>query len=193
LQVALDQGDLLRHAKARVGSGKWKAWREENCPKVKERTDALHRRLAAHRARIEQELAANPDLGVREAVELISTPKSPKSKPNNKAIGNTTNTIAIAATTAATTEIVAKPPTSAINIVCAPTYPMSDANRVAVIDLALSALNVSRRPVSSPNVEAIQELLKQIITTVKVVTQPPQPPSLDTTLFAKAVGLGVAA
>jgi hypothetical protein len=186
LRVALDQGDALTWAKARLGGRKWKEWRQTNCPKVAERTDVLHRRLAAHRARIEQELATNPDLGVVEAVKLISTPKPPKSKPCNKAIVNMTNAIS----TEATTEVVAKPTVPAsIKILSAPTYPMTDANRATVIDLALTALNVSRRPVSAPNLESIQNLLRQIITAAKVVTRQTQPPALDTTLFNKAMGV----
>jgi hypothetical protein len=83
LQVALDEGDALALAKSDVGRGKWKGWRTETCPKLTERTDALYRRLAAHRARIDQELEINPDLSIREAAKLISIPKahSPKPKP----------------------------------------------------------------------------------------------------------------
>jgi hypothetical protein len=196
LQVALDQGDLLRIAKARVGNRKWKFWREENCPKVTERTDALHRRLAAHRHRLEQELAINPDLGVREAVSLISTPKVPKPKvsentavidPKVPVAENTSSATLIETAT----QVAAQP--IPIKTLRAPTYPMTDATRAAVIGLARAALSVSRRPVSAPNMESIQSLLEQIITAAKVVTQPTQSPVLDTTLFNKAMGIGVAA
>jgi hypothetical protein len=78
LRVALDEGELLALAKSRVGSRRWKGWLTENCPNVAERTDVLYRRLAAFRTRIEQEIALNPDLSLREAVRLISTPKAPK-------------------------------------------------------------------------------------------------------------------
>jgi hypothetical protein len=83
LRVALDEGEVLALAKSRVGRRKWKDWRKETCPNLTERTDVLYRRLAAFRARIEQELAVNPDLSIREAAKLISTPKprSPKPKP----------------------------------------------------------------------------------------------------------------
>jgi hypothetical protein len=80
LQVALDEGALLALAKSRVGSRKWKDWRIETCPGLTERTDALYRRLAAFRARIEQELGTNPDLSIREAAKLVSTPKEPSAK-----------------------------------------------------------------------------------------------------------------
>jgi hypothetical protein len=81
LQVALDEGDALALAKSGVGRGKWKDWRTETCPKLTERTDALYRRLAAHRARIEQELTVNPDLSIREGAKLISAPKARPAKP----------------------------------------------------------------------------------------------------------------
>jgi hypothetical protein len=83
LRVALDEGDLLTQAKARVEPRRWKPWRTETCPNLTERTDVLYRRLAAFRARIEQELAVNPDLSIREAVKLISVPRPrpPRLKP----------------------------------------------------------------------------------------------------------------
>ena len=81
LQVALDEGDALALAKSGVGRGQWKGWRTETCPKLTERTDALYRRLAAHRARIEQELTVNSDLSIREAAKLISAPKARPAKP----------------------------------------------------------------------------------------------------------------
>ncbi len=86
LQVALDEGDVLALAKSRVGRGKWKAWRTEASPKLTERTDALYRRLAAFRVRIEQELMVNPDLSIREAAKLIGTAKPRKSKPKPAAL-----------------------------------------------------------------------------------------------------------
>ena len=81
LRVALDEGDVLTLAKLNVGQGRWKSWRVETCPKLAERTDVLYRRLAAHRARIEQELAVNPDFSIREAAKLISIPKARPARP----------------------------------------------------------------------------------------------------------------
>jgi hypothetical protein len=176
LQVALDQGDALNWAKGRVGARKWKTWREENCPRVKERTDALHRRLAKHRARIEQELQTNPDLGVAEAAALISTRKPKLDRP--LVVKRRAMVPAVAKTTAPT-----------VNVVRAPATPMGDSNRTAVINLALKALSVSRRPVSAPNVEIIQDLLGQIIAAVKMVTQPAKPLVCDTTAFDRAMGI----
>jgi hypothetical protein len=75
LRVVLDEGAALTLAKSRVGARRWKAWRIETCPNLTERTDVLYRRLAAFRARIEQELETNPDLSLREAAKLIGTPK----------------------------------------------------------------------------------------------------------------------
>ena len=174
LQVALDQGDVLALFKQRVGNRKWKEYREDNCPKVAERTDALHRRLAAHRARIEQALTADPDLGVVEAAKLISTPKPPKPKVSKK---STSEIVVVVATT----------PTVSVSSRTSPAHPMGDAGRTAVIGLALEALNVSRRPVSAPNLEIVQDLLGQIIRAAKAVAQPARPPVLDTTLFDKAM------
>jgi hypothetical protein len=81
LRVALDEGDVLTLAKLNVGQGRWKSWRVETCPKLAERTDVLYRRPAAHRARIEQELAVNPDFSIREAAKLISVPKARPARP----------------------------------------------------------------------------------------------------------------
>jgi hypothetical protein len=75
LRVAIDMGHLLAQAKVRVEPRRWKAWRAETCPNLTKRTDELYRRLAAFRARIEQELVVNPDLSIREAHKLISVPK----------------------------------------------------------------------------------------------------------------------
>ena len=86
LRVALEEGKALALAKSRVGQGKWKSWRIEACPKLTERTDVLYRRLAAFRARIEQEIAKNPDLSLREAAQLISTPKQRAPKPRPAAL-----------------------------------------------------------------------------------------------------------
>lgn len=83
LRVALDEGDALTFAKSGVGRGNWKSWRTETCPKLAERTDVLYRRLAAYRARIEQELAVNPDLSIREATKLITVPKPRPAKPKS--------------------------------------------------------------------------------------------------------------
>jgi hypothetical protein len=142
LRVALDQGDLLCQAKQRVGNRKWKQWRQENCLKLHRRTDVLHRRLAAHRDRIEQELGANPDLTVREAIALISTPKAPKPTPSEKIAvidqkaavgGNTSSTVPTETTTAVPVSIKIAPP---------PAAPMTDANRTTVIGLAQQALSI---------------------------------------------------
>jgi hypothetical protein len=177
LRVAMDQGDVLAQAKATVGARQWKPFREENCPRVAKRTDELHRRLAAHRARLEQELAVNPDLGVAEAAALISAPKKPK-----KTTAAPAPTRAFVPATAASS---AKP----VPVAPAPTAPMRDADRAAVIDLALEALTVTRRPVSAPNNERVQALLSQIVRAAKTVTQAPKPMALDTALFPKAIGV----
>jgi hypothetical protein len=77
LGIAMDEGDLLARIKARVGKN-WINWRAEHLPGIPKATDELYRRLAAHRALIEQELEVNPDLSIRGARRLISAPKPPK-------------------------------------------------------------------------------------------------------------------
>jgi hypothetical protein len=80
LRVGMRVGDILTWIKGRVGSGKWKEYREEHFPNIPERTDVLYRRLAAYRPRIEQKLEKNPELPLREAVRLISNAKPPRPK-----------------------------------------------------------------------------------------------------------------
>jgi hypothetical protein len=83
LRTAMDLGDALALARARVEVRGWKAWRAANCPDISKRWDELCRQLAANRAPIERVLADNPDLTVRDAIKLVSRPKerSPKAKP----------------------------------------------------------------------------------------------------------------
>jgi hypothetical protein len=83
LRASMDLGDVLALARARVEPRRWKAWRLANCPQVSKRTDELYRQLAASRAIIERALESDPDMGIRDAVKLISTPKprAPKPKP----------------------------------------------------------------------------------------------------------------
>ena len=170
LQVAMDQGDVLALAKRRVGNRKWKTYREENCPKVAERTDALHRQLAAHRAIIETAIKDNPDLNVREAVELIKKPKvSTKVQKVPGSTGSSETTIVVATKPAAPTIVVSPR---------VPAAPLGDSARGAVLGLAQQALSIARRPVSAPNNERVQELLLNIIQEAKTVKQSPQPPAL---------------
>jgi hypothetical protein len=71
LRIALDAGDALNWAKDRVSAGGWIAWRTENCSKLSKKTDEVYRRLADHRAVIEQALERDPDLSIRDALKLI--------------------------------------------------------------------------------------------------------------------------
>ena len=83
LRIAMDIGRVLTLAKSAVKreGRSWKQWRKEAGYTLPTRTDELYRRLDAFRARIEQALAVNPDLSIREAVKLIGTPKSRPAKP----------------------------------------------------------------------------------------------------------------
>jgi hypothetical protein len=81
LRTSMDLGDALAWARARVETRRWKAWRTEHCPKISKRRDEVYRQLAASRSIIERELVANPDLSIRDALKLITTPKEPKPKP----------------------------------------------------------------------------------------------------------------
>jgi hypothetical protein len=71
LRTCMDLGDRLAWARAQVSVRGWKAWREKYCPEISKRSDEVYRQLAAHRDRIEQELAAFPDLSLRQALGLI--------------------------------------------------------------------------------------------------------------------------
>ena len=85
LRTCMDLGDRLAWARARVSVRGWKAWRKEHCPEISKRSDEVYRQLAAHRDRIEQELAAYPDLSLRQALGLIRPPAAkprPKPKPS---------------------------------------------------------------------------------------------------------------
>jgi hypothetical protein len=83
LRASLDLGDALAWARDRVKVRKWKAWRAEHCSEISKRRDEVCRQLAASRSIIERALADDPDLSIRDALRLISTPKShaPKPKP----------------------------------------------------------------------------------------------------------------
>jgi hypothetical protein len=83
LRTSLDLGDALAWARMRVATRQWKAWRADHCPEISKRRDEVCRQLAAARPIIERALADNPDLSIRDALKLITTPKprSPKSKP----------------------------------------------------------------------------------------------------------------
>jgi hypothetical protein len=86
LRTSMDLGDRLSWARARVSVRGWKAWREQHCPDISKRSDEVYRQLAAHRDRIEQELAAYPDLSIRQALGLIRPPAKPKRKPKPPAL-----------------------------------------------------------------------------------------------------------
>ena len=83
LRGSLDLGDVLSWARVRVEVRGWKAWRHAHCPDISARWDVLCRQLAASRAIIERELAVNPDLSIRDALKLITTPKV-RTKPERK-------------------------------------------------------------------------------------------------------------
>jgi hypothetical protein len=77
LRASLDLGSALTWARARVEVRGWKSWRHEHCPDISARRDTICRQLAASRSIIEQALADNPDLSIRDALKLITTPKAP--------------------------------------------------------------------------------------------------------------------
>jgi proteasome lid subunit RPN8/RPN11 len=59
-----------------VPKGEWQSWREEKCPRVKERMAQVYMQLARRREDIESELEKTPDLSLRAARQLITA--SPK-------------------------------------------------------------------------------------------------------------------
>ena len=84
LRGSLDLGDALSWARARVEVRRWKSWRHNHCPDISARCDVLCRQLAASRSIIERALADNPDLSIRDALRLITTPKPHPPKPAPK-------------------------------------------------------------------------------------------------------------
>ena len=187
LRVALDQGEVLALLKQRVGNRKWKAYRAENCPRVAERTDVLHRRLAAHRLRIEQELTSNPDLGVVEATKLIATPKpfTHKTQPAAPKDRNATLEIELAAARMRIRELESR--------VAHPLTP--DNEKIAVEARAVLEL---LRHLTSTNIETIREKAAQIVRLADPRAQfkrKPEPPptheALDTAAWPRAMSLAV--
>jgi hypothetical protein len=83
LRTSLDLGDALSWARAHVAIRQWKAWRADHCPEISKRRDEVCRQLAGSRSIIENALADNPDLSIRDALKLIVTPKprAPKTTP----------------------------------------------------------------------------------------------------------------
>ena len=77
IRKAIDLGDLLREARARVGHGDWEAWLKDNCP-LSFSTARRYIKLAEERPRIEEELKSNSvnvtDLSMSAAKRLISPP-----------------------------------------------------------------------------------------------------------------------
>jgi hypothetical protein len=81
LRASLDLGDALAWARGRVEVRQWKTWRTEHCSEISKRRDEVCRQLAASRSIIENALADNPDLSIRDALRLISNPKPRVPKP----------------------------------------------------------------------------------------------------------------
>jgi hypothetical protein len=80
LRVALQVGEDLLKAQARVAKGQWGSWLRQNC-NLQERTAQLYKQLAENRELVETSLNINPDLSIRAARRLIMTP-GPKQTRN---------------------------------------------------------------------------------------------------------------
>lgn len=74
LQRAMDAGDLLLVARARVAHGEWLPWLRDAC-ELPERTAQLYMRLARNRPAIEAQIRTVADFGVRDAVALLTEPR----------------------------------------------------------------------------------------------------------------------
>ena len=81
LRASLDLGDVLAWARMRVETRQWKQWRTDHCPEISKRRDEVCRQLAASRSIIECALVDNPDLSIRDALKLITVPKTRPAKP----------------------------------------------------------------------------------------------------------------
>jgi hypothetical protein len=73
-RLALNIGGGLREAQKQVDLGKWERWLEDNFA-LSKRSAQRFMQLAEHRAEVEAELAASPDLSLRAAVRLITVTK----------------------------------------------------------------------------------------------------------------------
>lgn len=74
---ALDCGDLLIAAKAKVEHGGWLPWLRDHCPDVSVRTAQAYMQLARQRAEVEAKCATVAHLGVRQALDLVAEPAEP--------------------------------------------------------------------------------------------------------------------
>jgi hypothetical protein len=75
LPIALDVGDALIEAQARIVEGSFKGWVHANCRKMSLRTVELYQQLARNRDVIEAEIARTGEmLSVRAARRLLSKP-----------------------------------------------------------------------------------------------------------------------
>jgi hypothetical protein len=80
LRVALDVGDALIEARARVSTGQYGPWLRANCF-LSVRSAELYAQLARHRAEIEDAMQRVPDLSLRAAARLIAKPATNKPLP----------------------------------------------------------------------------------------------------------------
>jgi hypothetical protein len=106
VEHGMNAGDLLKKAKAEIGSGNFEDWVEDNC-KMSYRTARVYMQLADNRAVLEAKLAAllPPSFSpahpasklvgpsIRDALKLISVPKlKPAPEPEALAIAPATTT-----------------------------------------------------------------------------------------------------
>src|SRR5262249_27628450 len=78
LRIALDIGDALNDAQARVTEGGFGRWLRANCL-MSQRSAELYQQLARHREEIEDKLAAAGELSIRAARKMIA--KKPEGEP----------------------------------------------------------------------------------------------------------------
>ena len=74
---AIRCGEMLIAAKAKVPHGEWESWLEENA-EVSLRTSQRYMRLASNTTSVS---LLDGDMGIAEALEMISTPTAPKTDP----------------------------------------------------------------------------------------------------------------
>jgi hypothetical protein len=75
VEHAMAAGDLLLEAKEQLKHGQWLSWFSDNCA-ISDRTARLYMTLARNRGTIEPEIGNVADLTVRQAVALVTVPRS---------------------------------------------------------------------------------------------------------------------
>jgi hypothetical protein len=80
LEYGMAAGDLLIEAKAQLKHGEWLPWLEANCG-LSERSAQVYMRLARNREKVKSAVAADLDLTIDAALQLLANPNAKASEP----------------------------------------------------------------------------------------------------------------